>query len=91
MSTLYIPNSVALRNFDAIFTNNTFDFSDKKIRISFHNNYVALHPVGLAFYAAIADIIRANNCDYSASIKRSIPSIPYLQRMNMKRQDVLFH
>jgi len=83
MSTLYIPNSVALRNFDAIFTNNTFDFSDKKIRISFHNNYVALHPVGLAFYAAIADIIRANNCDYSASIKRSIPSIPYLQRMGL--------
>jgi hypothetical protein len=57
VSNLYIPNSVALRNFDSIFSKNTFDFSDNTIDISFYPNYVAMHPVGLAFYAALGDFL----------------------------------
>ena len=45
MSELYIPNSIALRNFDSIFSNNTFDFTDKEVSIRFHSNYVAMHPI----------------------------------------------
>lgn len=83
MSTLYIPNSVALRNFDSIFKNNNFDFSDGNIDIRFHDKYIALHPIGLAFYAAIYDIIKKNNYQRNASINREIKSIPYLQRMGL--------
>ena len=39
MGKLYIPNSIALRNFDSIFTNNDFDFSDGQADIGFHPNY----------------------------------------------------
>jgi hypothetical protein len=85
MSHLYIPNSVALRNFDSIFSNNTFDFSDKTIDISFHSNYVAMHPVGLAFYAALGDYFKFNNVSTKAGINYKIRSIPYLQRMGLFR------
>lgn len=85
MSQLYIPNSIALRNFDSIFSNNTFDFSDKKVDISFHSNYVAMHPVGLAFYAALGDFFELNNIPTNASINYKIRSIPYLQRMGLFR------
>jgi len=83
MSELYIPNSVALRNFDSIFSNNTFDFTDKNVNIRFHSNYVAMHPVGLAFYAALGDFFRLNQIKTKAAINYSIRSIPYLQRMGL--------
>lgn len=83
MSGLYIPNSIALRNFDSIFVNNDFDFKDGKVDITFHPNYVAMHPVGLAFYAAIGDYFRANNIETTATINYEIKSIPYLQRMGL--------
>jgi anti-sigma regulatory factor (Ser/Thr protein kinase) len=83
MGTLYIPNSVALRNFDTIFKNNAFDFSDKHVSIRFHPRYVAMHPVGLAFYAAIGDHMRAHSIETDASISYQIKSIPYLQRMGL--------
>lgn len=85
MSELYIPNSIALRNFDSIFSNNTFDFTDKKVRISFHSNYVAMHPIGLAFYAALGDCFRLNQIKSTARINYKIRSIPYLQRMGLFR------
>jgi anti-sigma regulatory factor (Ser/Thr protein kinase) len=85
MSKLYIPNSVALRNFDSLFINNDFQFSDANIDISFHPKYVALHPVGLAFYAAIADTITQNQYNRNAKINYRIRSIPYLQRMGLFR------
>jgi hypothetical protein len=53
MSNLYIPNSVALRNFDTIFKNNDFDFSDKKVSVSFYDKYIAMHPVGPCFLCSI--------------------------------------
>lgn len=83
MGYLYIPNSVALRNFDTIFKDNTFDFSDKHASIRFHPKYVAMHPVGLAFYAAIGDLFRNQNIGTDASISYKIRSIPYLQRMGL--------
>jgi anti-sigma regulatory factor (Ser/Thr protein kinase) len=83
MSTLYIPNSIALRNFDSVFTDNNFDFSDKKVRIEFHPTYVAMHPVGLALYAAFGDYFRLNEIKTSAAINPRIRSIPYLQRMGL--------
>jgi len=83
MSTLYIPNSIALRNFDSIFVNNDFDFSDKKVDITFHNSYVAMHPVGLAFYAALGDFFADTNIKTTATINYEIKSIPYLQRMGL--------
>jgi len=83
MSELYIPNSIALRNFDSIFSNNTFDFTDKNVSIRFHSNYVAMHPVGLAFYAALGDFFRLNQIQTKAKINFSIRSIPYLQRMGL--------
>ena len=60
MGNLYIPNSIALRNFDTLFKKNDFDFSDGKVKISFHPSYVAMAPVGIAFYAAIGDLIYLN-------------------------------
>lgn len=83
MSGLYIPNSIALRNFDSIFTNNNFNFEDGKVDITFHSNYVAMHPVGLAFYAAIGDYFRMNSIQTTATINYNIKSIPYLQRMGL--------
>ena len=81
MSDLYIPNSISLRSFDTIFTKNDFNFSDKEVMISFHPSYVAMHPIGLAFYAALMDYWRENGITRKATIDYSIKSIPYLQRM----------
>ncbi|NEQ48685.1 MAG: ATP-binding protein, partial [Leptolyngbya sp. SIO3F4] len=83
MGKLYIPNSIALRNFDTLFKGNDFDFSDGRIEISFHPSYVAMAPVGLAFYAAIGDLIKLNNWESEARMNRDIKSIPYLQRMGL--------
>ena len=83
MSTLYIPNSIALSNFDSVFKNNDFDFSDGKVKIQFHPKYVAMHPVGLALYAAFGDYFRLNEIKTSATINYDIRSIPYLQRMGL--------
>lgn len=83
MSNLYIPNSIALRNFDSIFKNNNFDFSDGKVNITFHPNYVAMHPIGLAFYAALGDQFSLQKIVTDATINYGIKSIPYLQRMGL--------
>lgn len=83
MGNLYIPNSVSLRNFDNLFQKNDFDFSDGKIDISFHKAYVAMAPVGLAFYAAIGDLIKLHNIENKATLNFKIKSIPYLQRMGL--------
>src|SRR5690606_34278325 len=83
MGKLYIPNSIALRNFDTLFNENDFDFSDGKVEISFHPSYVAMAPVGLAVYAAIGDLIRVNGCESEAVMNKVIKSIPYLQRMGL--------
>jgi len=83
MGKLYIPNSIALRNFDTLFNENDFDFSDGKVEISFHPSYVAMAPVGLAFYAAIGDLIRENGWESEAVMNKGIKSIPYLQRMGL--------
>ena len=83
MSTLYIPNSIALSNFDSVFKYNNFDFSDKNVSIQFHPKYVAMHPIGLALYAAFGDYFRLNDIKNSAAINYEIRSIPYLQRMGL--------
>ncbi len=83
MSLLYIPNSIALSNFDSVFKQNDFNFSDGKVEIQFHPKYVAMHPVGLALYAAFGDYFRLNGIKTSATINYEIRSIPYLQRMGL--------
>jgi anti-sigma regulatory factor (Ser/Thr protein kinase) len=83
MGKLYIPNSISLRNFDNLFQNNDFDFSDGEIEISFHPSYVAMAPIGIAFYAAIGDVIILQSLNKRASMDKSIRSIPYLQRMGL--------
>ena len=83
MGNLYIPNSVALRNFDTVFKNNDFIFSDKSVNITFHDKYIAMHPIGLAFYAAIGDFIKENDLNLEGSINPKIRSIPYLLRMGL--------
>lgn len=85
MSRLYIPNSVALRNFDALFKENDFVFDNGRVEINFHPNYVALHPVGLAFYAGISDILKMKDCEFKGEINTYMKSIPYLQRMGLFR------
>ena len=85
MGSLYIPNSIALRNFDSLFKNNTFNFDDGEADISFHQKYVAMHPVGLAFYAALGDIFTMNNIAKKARLDFKIKSIPYIQRMGLFR------
>lgn len=85
MGHLYIPNSISLRNFDNLFQNNDFDFSDKKISITFHPTYVAMAPIGLAFYAAIGDLIKTQGIENAAKLNFRIRSIPYLQRMGLFR------
>lgn len=83
MPNLYIPNSVALRNFDSLFKNNNFEFGEGPVDITFHPSYVAMHPVGLAFYAAIGDIFKLNDLKTTAAINYEIKSLPYLQRMGL--------
>jgi anti-sigma regulatory factor (Ser/Thr protein kinase) len=83
MGHLYIPNSISLRNFDNLFQKNDFDFSDGKIDISFHKSYVAMAPIGLAFYAAIGDLIKLKEIENKATLNFKIRSIPYLQRMGL--------
>ena len=83
MGNLYIPNSISLRNFDNLFQKNDFDFSDGEINITFHPSYVAMAPIGLAFYAAIGDIIRKDGIHNRAHLNYKIRSIPYLQRMGL--------
>ena len=83
MATLYIPNSVNLRNFDALFRDNSFDFSDGHAEIRFHPTMVALHPVGLAFYAALGDRLQAAGVRTTAEINERIHTIPFLQRMGL--------
>jgi anti-sigma regulatory factor (Ser/Thr protein kinase) len=85
MSNLYIPNSISLRNFESIFTNNNFDFTDKDVHITFHHKYVAMHPIGIVFYAALHDYFIENGIKYDGRINKSITSIPYLQRMGLFR------
>ena len=85
MSKLYIPNSIALRNFDSLFGSNDFNFADKHVDIGFHQSYVAMHPVGLAFYAALADRFLEDGIETTAGINYEIRSIPYLQRMGLFR------
>jgi len=75
MSTLYVPNSIALRKFDTIFKNNDLDFTDGHVSIRFHPRYVAMHPVGLAFYAALGDHFRNLHVETDAAISYQIPSI----------------
>lgn len=83
MGKLYIPNSVSIRNFDNIFINNNFDFSDGEFDVSFHPNYVAMAPVGIAFYAALGDLIQLHNINNIGRINQEMRSIPYLQRMGL--------
>jgi len=85
MSTIHIPNSVGLRNFEALFKNNTFDFSDKAAQLSFHSSYVGLHPVSLAFYAALADQFADAGIQVGGEINPDLSSIPFLQRMGLFR------
>ncbi len=85
MGTVYIPNSIAPVNFEGIFKNNALDFSDKAATITFHPKYVAMHPMGLAFYAALADYFVLNGIEVAATINTKMPSIPYLQRMGLFR------
>jgi anti-sigma regulatory factor (Ser/Thr protein kinase) len=80
---LYIPNSISLRNFDNLFQQNDFDFSDGTINVSFHPSYVAMAPVGVAFYAAIGDRIEHERLKLSGNINASIRSINYLQRIGL--------
>ena len=61
MSTLYIPNSVGLNNFESLFKNNDFNFSDNNVDIVFHPKYIGLHAVGAAFYASVQDYFLENN------------------------------
>ena len=83
MADLYIPNSVALRNFDSVFRDNDFLFADPNVAITFHPRYVAMHPIGLALYAAIADRLRRDGIKTRVYIDKGIRSIPYLQRMGL--------
>lgn len=85
MGQLYVPNSVAPVNFESIFKNNTFDFRDGRAEVAFHPTYVAMHPIGLAFYAALSDYFHQNGIQIEGSINTRISSIPYLQRMGLFR------
>jgi len=83
MADLYIPNSVALRNFDTILKSNTFGPWPDEVHVKFHPKYVAMHPVGLALLAALGDIWRQQGITLSGTLDRNIRSIPYLQRMGL--------
>jgi anti-sigma regulatory factor (Ser/Thr protein kinase) len=83
MSRLYIPNSLALTNFEGIFKHNDFDFSDKNVGIEFHRKYVAMHPMAISFFAAWRDYFKENGIKQTGKIDKAIRSIPYLQRMGL--------
>jgi anti-sigma regulatory factor (Ser/Thr protein kinase) len=83
MSQLYVPNSVNLRNFDSLFHQNDFCFNDRAVDIRFHPKMIALHPVGLAFYAAVGDLLRRQGAKTTARINYDIHTIPFLQRMKL--------
>jgi anti-sigma regulatory factor (Ser/Thr protein kinase) len=81
VSILYVPNSIGLQNFESIFSKNSFNFNDGNVAIQFHPSYVAMHPMGIAFYAALGDYFLLHSIKTSATINYQIRSIPYLQRM----------
>lgn len=83
MARLWIPNSVGIHNFGALFKNNDYNFSDNHVDIRFHKDYVAMHPIGLAFYAAIGDTIKDRGMTTTAAINYKVKSIPFLQRMGL--------
>ena len=85
MTRINIPNSVGLKNFEALFKNNTFDFSDGMAELSFHPSYVGLHPVSLAYYAALADQFAESGIQVTGKINMELSSIPFLQRMGLFR------
>ncbi|WP_061250149.1 ATP-binding protein [Leptospira alstonii] len=79
-----VPNSIALRNFDSVFKDNkTFYDNPGPISFYFHNKYIAMHPIGLAFYAALYDFYKINKIEVTGTLNRKISSIPYLQRMKL--------
>jgi len=105
MSRLFIPNSIALTNFDAVFKDNDFSIDDKTVEISFHPKYVAMHPVGLALYAALSDRYREEGVKTKCmSTIRSLPFRTFNEwdcllhlatairfiRKNTKKRDDLF-
>lgn len=83
MTEFFVPNSVALRNFDTILNKNTFGPWHREVHVRFHPKYVAMHPVGLALMAALGDIWRKEGVELSGTLDRNIRSIPYLQRMGL--------
>jgi len=85
MSTLRIPNSIALRNFDTLFADNTFRPWTEPVAATFHPTYVAMHPVGLVFYAALGDIWRERSLELVGTLDPAIRSVPYLQRLGLFR------
>jgi hypothetical protein len=89
MAILYIPNSVGLRNFEGLFKNNTFDFSDGVAEVTFHDKFVGLHPVAVAFYASIADQLKSANVTIKGSINPKLSTIPFLQRIGFLNPSVL--
>jgi anti-sigma regulatory factor (Ser/Thr protein kinase) len=83
MSKLHIPNSVALRNFDILFKGNVFRPWNSPVSVEFHPTYVAMHPVGLAFYAPLGDLWRGKGLERRGKLNASIKSVPYLQSMGL--------
>lgn len=82
---LFVPNSIALRNFDTILKQNSFCPWEEEVHVDFHPKYIAMHPVGLALLAAFGDMWRENGVRITGSLDRKISSIPYLQRMGLFR------
>ena len=83
MINVSIPNSVSLNNFENIFKGNSFEFKGDDVSFSFHPKYIAMHPVGIAFLAAIGDLIKINGSKISGTLNREITSIIFLQRMGL--------
>jgi len=88
MRNLFIPNAIYLKSIETLFTRNeSFDVSgDDQIKVEFHPTCVAMHPIGLAFYAAISDNCRKNGVKIiSDGINTNIHTIPYLKNMGLFR------
>ena len=83
MVEFFIPNSIALWNFDTVLNKNGFGPWPKEVHVRFHQKYVAMHPAGLALLAALGDIWRREGVELSGTLDRKIRSIPYLQRMGL--------
>ena len=78
---VYMPNSASLQNIEG-FLRRLDPTDGSRLDFEMHDRWVNVHPVVLAFTAAVADSVTANGGSHYGRV-RQIRSLPYLIRMGL--------